>query len=201
VTKVLPESDPTALGEASAAVSRGDLIVIPTDTVYGLAAKVDSPGAVARIFEAKGRPRDLAVPVLLTGPGQASGIGELNEAALVLAQRFWPGPLTIVVPRAKSLEADLGGEGTTVGLRAPNRRFALDLLADIGPLAATSANPSGSPTGASVQELVDMFGDAISVYIDGGTLGIVPSTVVSTVGGLRLIREGAIGWTDIRNVV
>jgi L-threonylcarbamoyladenylate synthase len=201
VTKVVTTSDPKAIQAAASALSDGELVVIPTDTVYGLAARVDKQAAIDRIFTVKQRGRDSPIPVLVQSVKQTETIGELDDRARRLAQSFWPGSLTIVVPRRPDFEADLGGDGRSVGLRIPNDDFCLRLLSETGPLAATSANPSGDSTPTVPDTIAETFGDRVALYVDGGLRGGNPSTVVSLINGPVILREGSVGWSEIRQVL
>lgn len=195
-------SDP--IEEAARAALDGELIVIPTDTVYGLGTRPDDPSATARLFEAKGRPRDLELPVLVASAAVAREIADFDEASEALSGRFWPGPLTLVLPRTqRSLAWDLGGDGSTVGLRVPHHPLALAVLARTGPLAVTSANRSGESTPASCDGLERVFGDAVAVYVcQEEPLARSASTVVDIVGGrARILRAGAVGKDEIEEVL
>lgn len=195
-------SDP--IEEAARAALDGELIVMPTDTVYGLGTRPDDPSATARLFEAKGRPRDLELPVLVASAAAAREIADFDDASEALSGRFWPGSLTLVLPRTqRSLGWDLGGDGSTVGLRVPHHPLALALLARTGPLAVTSANRSGDPTPASCDGLERVFGDAVAVYLcQEEPLARSASTVVNMVGGrARILRAGAVGEGEIEEVL
>ena len=158
-------SDPVA--DAVAALRAGSLVVFPTDTVYGIAAHPGRPGATERLFAAKGRPRDLELPVLAPDLAGARAVADLDPRGERLAVRFWPGALTLVAPRASgSAGWDLGGDPTTVGVRVPRHPLALAVLAVTGPLAVTSANRSGEPTPADGEDVVAVFGEAVDVYLD-----------------------------------
>lgn len=167
----------------------GEVVIIPTDTVYGLAGLPTHPGAVARIFSLKGRPEDKPLPVLGRGVSQLEAVALFDDSARRLAEAFWPGPLTIVLPRASGFVADLGGaQADTVAVRVPQRELCLDLLRATGPLAVTSANRSGRPPATTAEEARAVF-DSIRV-LDDGTCAGSPSTIVSLVGSPKLVRSG-----------
>jgi L-threonylcarbamoyladenylate synthase len=159
-------SVPHPIEAAARAALDGSLIVLPTDTVYGIGARPDDPSAAARLFEAKGRPRDLELPVLVPSTEAARRIAIFDERAEALALRFWAGPLTIVLPRTEVARAwDLGGDPTTIGVRMPHEPLALAVLARTGPLAVTSANHSGAFTPTTCDEVEATFADAVEVYL------------------------------------
>lgn len=181
--------------EAALAARRGELIVFPTDTVYGIGTRPDDPAAIARVFEAKRRPRDLELPVLVAGRAAARAVAAFDDRAEHLAGSLWPGPLTLVLPRgADAAPWDLGGDPATVGVRAPRHPLALALLAATGPLAVTSANISGHPPARSCERLHDLFGDRVAVYLcQEQPLEGAPSTVLDLAHGRpRVLREGAL---------
>ena len=174
-------ADPVA--QAVAAARRGELIVFPTDTVYGIAADPADTAATARLFAAKHRPHDLTLPILVASIGDARDVGVLDDRAERLAAALWPGALTLVVPRtARSAAWELGGEAASVGLRIPDHRLARAVLA-AGPLATTSANRSGAPPATTCEELHAVFGDDVALYLcDDAPLEGRASTVVSLLG-------------------
>ena len=183
------------LDEAVAAVRAGRLIVLPTDTVYGIATRADDPKATARLFEAKRRDPGVDLPVFVASLDEAGRIARLDERSRALARAFWPGALTMVVPRASASEAwELGGSRGTIGLRVPGHRLALAVTAAAGPLAVTSANRSGEPVLTTSDELVAAFGDAVEVYLcEEAPLPTHASTVVDLTGpDLKVLREGPI---------
>ena len=200
---VLDAADPAARQRAAAAVERGRLIVVPTDTVYGIAARLDRPPGLAAIFEAKARSTGLTLPVLVSGLDQARALALFDERAEALAGAFWPGALTIVLARTSSLTTIIGGDGTSVGLRVPDHPALALLLAETGPLATSSANTSGRPTPDTIQEIQATFGDAVAVYLDGGPAHAgPPSTVVRLTGREPvLLREGSVPFTEILQVL
>ncbi len=191
-------SDPVE--EAASAALRGELVVLPTDTVYGLGTRPDEPSATARVFEAKGRPRGLELPVLVPTVALAREIAELDPRAERLALRYWAGPLTLVLPRADASRAwDLGGDPSTIGVRVPRHPLTLAVLTRTGPLAVTSANRSGSPTPATCDGVVDVFGDGVAVYLCEETpLAGSASTVVDLAHDVPIVlRHGAVSDDDV----
>jgi tRNA threonylcarbamoyl adenosine modification protein (Sua5/YciO/YrdC/YwlC family) len=173
--------DPVA--QAIAVTRRGALIVFPTDTVYGIAAAPDDAQATTRLFDAKRRPRDLTLPILVGSMADARSVGTLDERAERLAAALWPGPITLVVPRtARSASWELGGDDASVGLRIPAHRLARAVLGG-GPLATTSANRSGEPPATTCDDLHAVFGDDVALYLcDDAPLAGRASTVVSLLG-------------------
>lgn len=188
-----------AIEAAAGAVRRGELVVVPTDTVYGIGARPDRKKATALLFAAKQRPRDLTLPVLVADVEDAERVGILDEPGRVLADRFWPGGLTLVVPRTELARRwDLGDQTGTVGVRVPDHPVALDLLRTTGPLAVTSANRSGEPTPSDCPGVRALFGQEVAVYLCAGPIGGVASTVVDLSGSEpRILREGAIPSNDL----
>jgi L-threonylcarbamoyladenylate synthase len=186
--------------DAAAAALAGRLVVLPTDTVYGIGTRPDDPAATARVFEAKGRPRDLELPVLVSSREDAERIAAFDHRATALADAHWPGALTIVLARTGlSRSWDLGGDPATIGVRVPDHPLARAILSRTGPLAVTSANRSGEPTQGSCEAIVRVFGDAVDVYVCQQE---VPPGVASTVVDLtgdepRVLRRGSVafGWT------
>jgi L-threonylcarbamoyladenylate synthase len=197
-------ADPVALlpgmREARAAIARGDLVVMPTDTVYGIAADAFQPAAVQALLDAKGRGRDAPPPVLVPNRSTLDALAEtVPDAVTRLADAFWPGGLTIVLPARTTLAWDLGETGGTVALRMPDDRIALELLAETGPLAVSSANKTGEPAAQTALDALYQLGDSIEVYLDAGaTPGPKPSTIVDATGlvdgsgPLVVLREGVV---------
>jgi L-threonylcarbamoyladenylate synthase len=187
--------DPSEIQRAAAAIDRGDLAVMPTETVFGLGARPDLPQATGRVFEAKQRPRALTLAILAHDAGQAESVAAFDDRARLLAERFWPGPLTVVLPRAgQSTGWDLGAETETVGVRVPDHPTPLALMAVTGPLAVTSANRSGEPTPPDCDGVRRAFGDLVAVYLCAGPppLGVA-STIVDLSGPEPgILRPGAI---------
>lgn len=174
------------------ALAAGEVIGIPTDTVYGLAVRTDVEGAVRSIFELKGRPEDKPLPVLAADLSSLETVARFDERVRALAGRFWPGPLTVVLPRADGFEADLGGdERATVAVRVPKHPLARAVLERSGPLAVTSANLSGEPAVSIAAEVQAIFPSLL--VLDGGPGAGEPSTVLSLVGQDPIIlRHGAV---------
>jgi L-threonylcarbamoyladenylate synthase len=202
VAEVLEVDGPLDPGvdAAAEALALGELVVLPTDTVYGVAARPDLPEATRRLFDAKRRPRDLTLPVLVAGTGDARRVAWMDVRADKLAARYWPGALTLVLPRTPlSMPWELGEDRETVGVRVPANEVALELLSRTGPLAATSANRSGQPTPSDCEGVRAVLGEAVSVYLCTGPVDDdVPSTVVDLSGPeSRVLREGAISSSDI----
>lgn len=196
------EANPVVI--ASQAAHAGRLVVLPTDTVYGIGTRPDDPAATARLFEAKGRPRDLEFPVLVPSTAAAREIAAFDERAEALALRFWAGPLTIVLPRTSVSRAwDLGGDPETIGVRMPHHPLALAVLALTGPLAMTSANRSGEPSPLSCSEIQEVFGERVEVFLcDEGSRSQHASTVVDIAhGDLRILRAGSVTEDDLRSAL
>ena len=199
--RLVPGDDPGAPAAAAEVLARGGLIVFPTDTVYGVAAAVDHPEAVARLYHVKGRPLDRPIPVLVSDLDQVPRLtGEVDQLVLALLQRFWPGALTLAVPAAPWLPREIVRDTGRVGLRMPDHPLALAIIAAAGgALATTSANRSGEPEARTAAEAVAALGDRVDLIIDGGPApGGVPSTVL-VVDGRRLTvaRRGALDPEDI----
>ncbi len=193
-TVTLPADDPCALEQALLALRRGGLVAFPTDTVYGLGAQVFQRGALRRLYKVKGRRADKAIPVLLPDVEAVLQVAlTLNPPAHRLAERFWPGPLTLVVSRRPDLPDEIS-PGPTVGVRVPGHPIALALLAAAGPMAVTSANRSGGSDSRTAAEVRAALTDRVDVLLDGGvTPGGVPSTVVDcTQTRPVILRDGPI---------
>jgi tRNA threonylcarbamoyl adenosine modification protein (Sua5/YciO/YrdC/YwlC family) len=185
------------------ALRRGLVVAFPTDTVYGVAVDPFIPGATARLFEAKRRPTDVRLPVLVDDVGQAERLAEVDERARTLMARFWPGGLTIILPRLSGVDIVLGNGagGPTVGVRCPDHNVPRTLCAEVGPLATTSANLHGEATPPTADEVRALFGDAVAVVVDGGRCEGSPSTVVDCTGSRPvLVREGTVPWSDVLGV-
>ncbi|MEK6719189.1 MAG: L-threonylcarbamoyladenylate synthase [Chloroflexota bacterium] len=182
--------------EAVEVLRSGGIVALPTDTVYGIAVDLGVSGGIERLFAAKHRAPDRAIMLLLADAGQAPTIGIIGRAAAVLAAAFWPGGLTLVVPRRAdvALPEALTGGVPTIGLRVPDHPAPRALAAAVGPLPTTSANRSGEPEGRDAAEILAQLGDAIDLVLDGGpAAGGPPSTVVDcTSERPRILRDGAI---------
>ncbi|MDN5930241.1 MAG: threonylcarbamoyl-AMP synthase [Pseudonocardia sp.] len=192
------------LAAAARAVRSGRLVVLPTDTVYGLGCDAFSPSAVRSLLKAKNRGPEMPVPVLVGSWSTIDGLVlGVPSAARRLIEAFWPGGLSLVLPHAPSLNWDLGSTKGTVMLRMPLHPVALELLRDVGPMAVSSANVSGSPPPATVAGAVEQLGNSVPVYLDGGDSGEpVASTVVDLTGDDPLVlREGAVSTADVAEVL
>lgn len=168
-------------------------IVMPTDTVYGIAARPEHPEAIAVVFALKGRPEDKPLPILGASIVDLTSVASFDDRATHLASRWWPGPLTLVLPRARGFDHDLGGgPDLPVAVRIPAHPLARELLERSGPLAVTSANRSGAEPASDVDSAIEIFGDEVPVYIDGGISHGRASTVFDLSGEPRVLRAGAI---------
>jgi L-threonylcarbamoyladenylate synthase len=194
----------TGIVQAATSLRKGDLVVMPTDTVYGLAADAFSPPAVAGLLVAKDRGRQMPPPVLVGTVRAATALVEgLSESGRDLIEEFWPGGLTLVLRANRNLIWDLGDTKGTVAVRMPLHEIALELLKEVGPLAVSSANLSGTPAATTAAAAQEQLGDAVAVYLDGGPCpGDVSSTIVDLTGPVpRLLRAGAISVERLRQVV
>ncbi|MBI4233661.1 MAG: threonylcarbamoyl-AMP synthase [Chloroflexi bacterium] len=182
--------------EGVAILRRGGLVAFPTDTLYGLGADGLNEAAVERVFEAKGRPYGMPLPLLLADPADLGRVASpVPDLALTLARRFWPGPLTLVLPKAPAVPTVVAGRGWTVGVRLPNHPVPRELARRLGnPITGTSANLSGQPPAATAAEVRRQLGDVIDLIVEGGPAGGgQESTVVDLTGPRpRIVREGAI---------
>lgn len=186
-------ADPVA--DAANAARQGGLIIFPTDTVYGIATRPDDPGATAALFEAKRRPAGLELPVLAASTLVLRTLASFDDRATALASAFWPGPLTLVLPREPPSSAwQLGGAGQTIGVRVPRHGLALAVLAAAGPLAVTSANISGGGPVTTCPELQSIFGEKVEIYLcQDRPLSNPASTVIDLAHGpARLLRRGSV---------
>jgi L-threonylcarbamoyladenylate synthase len=188
-----------AIEAAVAALRRGEVVAIPTDTVYGLAVDPRQPGAVDRLFAAKSRPRAVELPVLVADEAQALALSaEVTAPALALMARWWPGPLTLVLARRPGLRLDLGDNVATIGVRCPDHPVPRAICAGLGPIATTSANLHGEPPITTAAALAATMGGALGLILDGGVCDGAPSSVLDMTGATpRLLREGRLAWTSI----
>ncbi|SHG00579.1 L-threonylcarbamoyladenylate synthase [Streptoalloteichus hindustanus] len=199
-----PETRQAGLAAAAGVVRSGQLVVLPTDTVYGLGCDAFDSAAVDSLLAAKGRGRDMPVPVLVGSWTTIDGlVMSVPAQARRLIEAFWPGGLSLVLQHAPSLAWDLGDTRGTVMLRMPLHPVALELLREVGPMAVSSANRSGQPPAATAAEALAQLGDSVPVYLDGGPSGEpVASTIVDLTGAQpRLLREGAISRADVADAL
>ncbi|GAA0801932.1 L-threonylcarbamoyladenylate synthase [Spirilliplanes yamanashiensis] len=192
------------IAAAVEAVKSGELVVLPTDTVYGIGADAFTPYAVKALLDAKGRGRQMPPPVLVGSRHTLDGlVFSLPKNARELADAFWPGALTIVVEHAPSLQWDLGDTGGTVAVRMPLHPVALEVLRETGPMAVSSANKTGQPPATTAQEAQDQLDYSVRVYLEAGPCpDPVPSTIVDVTGDQpRVLRDGAIPFEKLREVV
>ena len=188
---------------AVTAARGGELIVLPTDTVYGIGADAFIPAAVTTMLAAKGRGRNMPPPVLVgTARAAAALVDDLGAFGQDLIDEFWPGALTLVFRASPTLMWDLGDTKGTVALRMPLHSVALDVLKQTGPMAVSSANRHGHPAAVNVGEAEEQLGEAVSVYLDGGPCADnVPSTILDLTGGIpKVLRAGAIPVDRLRTV-
>ena len=204
-----------AVHQSIAALDRGEIVVVPTDTVYGVAVSPKVPGAIDRVVALKGRERTAPPPFLVGGYDQiwpllAEGSQTADVTALI--QAFWPGGLTMVLPVNPELDWDIGETSGTIALRMPNEPVLLELLRFYGPLAVTSANLTGEPPCESAYTVLNVFGDKVGVYLDAGPRGSddgeqIPSTIIDVTdlvrGGknIRVIRHGAVSVEELLEVL
>jgi L-threonylcarbamoyladenylate synthase len=188
-----------AIDLAVKALSGGDIIGLPTDTVYGLAADPFHTGAADRLFAVKGRPRNVELPVLVCDEAQALSLcTAVPGAARRLMDLYWPGPLTLVLPRRPDLAADLGEEDATIGIRCPAHAVPLAICGQMGPIATTSANRHQEPALTTAQEVAATLGAELAFVLDAGPSEGKPSTVVDCTGEApRALREGQLSWAEI----
>jgi len=198
-----PEQREAGIAAAVAAVQKGELVVLPTDTVYGIGADAFTPWAVSRLLAAKGRGRDMPPPVLVGTVRAANAlVDDMGAFGQDLIDQFWPGGLTIVCRSSPTLAWDLGDTRGTVAVRMPLHAVALDLLKRTGPMAVSSANRTGQPATTTADEAFDQLGDSVAIYLDGGPCpGGVASTIIDLTGSVpRLLRAGAIPMDRLREV-
>ncbi|MBV9594174.1 MAG: threonylcarbamoyl-AMP synthase [Actinobacteria bacterium] len=199
-----PDVRENAIATAARTVTGGELVVLPTDTVYGIGADAFDASAVAQLLAAKGRGRDMPVPVLVGSWDTIDGlVSFVPPQTRSLIEAFWPGGLTLVVEHAPSLSWDLGETRGTVAIRMPLHPVAIELLTKTGPMAVSSANVSGQPPALTAAQALDQLGDSVAVYLDGGPAAVgVASTIVDvTAETPRLLRAGAVGLEQLQAVV
>ena len=203
MTEIIPADLEESIRLAIATLQEGKPIAFPTDTVYGLGASLLVPDAIEQLFIVKNRPHGKAIPVLIGDPGDITKVSyKINYLAMRLAEAFWPGPLTLIIPRHPSLPRIISPTDT-VGVRMPNHPFAISLLNQSGPLATTSANLTGAPSTMTALEVKKQLNGRIPLILDGGrTPGGVPSTVVDCTGKEpKILRPGPILFSDILKVL
>jgi L-threonylcarbamoyladenylate synthase len=193
----------TGMRQAKLAIGRGELIVLPTDTVYGIGADAFNAKAVQSLLDSKGRGRSTPPPVLI---GDASALDalavDIPDVARTLTEKFWPGPLTLVLHAQPSLTWDLGETKGTVGLRIPASQEAIALLKETGPMAVSSANLHGEPSATNAEQAFDYFGESIPVYLNAGESSVgVASTILDLTNAqnkvIRILRQGALRQSEI----
>jgi len=202
-TRVIPAVSSEWLEEALTVLREGGVVAFPTDTVYGVGADPLREEAVAALFQAKGRPAEKAIPLLLSEASQMEAVArEVPAAAEILARRFWPGPLSLVLRAREEVPPLVRAGGDTVALRMPDHPVALRLIAAFGrPLAVTSANLSGHPAPATAEEVLAQLRGRIPLLVDGGRCpGGEPSTVLDlTVDPPRILRPGPVTWDEVQS--
>jgi tRNA threonylcarbamoyl adenosine modification protein (Sua5/YciO/YrdC/YwlC family) len=202
--RVVPD-DADGRAAAVEALRAGGLVALPTDTVYGIAIALATPGGIERLFAAKRRPPDKGIMLLLDDAAQAPEAGLMTPAATALAAALWPGGLTVVVPQRHDVRwpAELTGGATTIGLRVPDHDAPRVLARGVGPLPTTSANVSGLPEAADAEAILDQLGDAIDLVLDGGRArGGPASTIVDCSGTFpRILRVGAVSVEDVAAIL
>jgi len=193
-----------ALSAATHCVASGQLVVLPTDTVYGIGADAFDSAAITELLAAKGRGRDMPVPVLVGSWTTIEGlVTAVPQRTWDLIEAFWPGGLTLIVEHAPTLAWDLGDTRGTVAVRMPLHPVAIELLEQTGPMGVSSANKSGQPAATNAEQAQEQLGDAVAVYLDGGEVRTgVASTIVDVTGEVpKILRAGAITADDLRRVV
>lgn len=199
-----PDQRAAGIRHATDALRRGELVVLPTDTVYGVAADAFSPEAVAALLDAKGRGREKPPPVLVPDARTLDGLADgVSDAARRLVEAFWPGPLTVICWAQPSLHWDLGETGGTVAVRMPHHEVALELLSQTGPLAVSSANLTGRDAATTAAAARVQLGDAVAAYLEAGESSEgAPSTIVDTTQAApRVVRVGALSVEALRDIV
>jgi L-threonylcarbamoyladenylate synthase len=197
------EPAPEVLARAVSLLREGQLLIFPTDTLYALGGCALQPGVAVAVRVAKGREERKPLPLVASDTAQATSLcARWPEEAEAAAQRFWPGPLTLVLPAALSVPREVRGGGTTVAVRVPALALLRTLCGEAGPLIATSANRAGAPPPVTCAEAVSSVGRAAALALDGGRGGSQPSTIVDLAGDRpRLLRAGAVAWDDVLDVI
>lgn len=198
------EDRAAGLTAAKEAIQRGEPIVLPTDTVYGIGVDAFSPRAVAVLLAAKGRSRQMPPPVLISRSAVMDALAmDIPEAARALAEHFWPGALTLILRAQPSLAWDLGETHGTVALRIPADDLALDLLTEVGPMAVSSANRTGQPAATTADQAQQMLAESVAVYLDDGVRDqSLSSSIVDCTGEIPvMVRDGAIPLAELQAVV
>ena len=193
-----------AVEAASLAVQRGELVVLPTDTVYGIGADAFDPAAVRGLLAAKGRGREMPPPVLVSAVTTLDALAtRVPGYARALVEAFWPGPLTVVCHQQTSLQWDLGDTRGTVAVRMPDHDVAREILERTGPLAVSSANKTGMPAATDADQAEEMLGDSVAVIVDAGeSPGGEASTIVDCTGAQgRVLRRGALSLEQLNEVL
>jgi L-threonylcarbamoyladenylate synthase len=202
--RIVPDGD-AGRAEAVEVLRAGGIVGVPTDTVYGIAVALSTAGGIERLFEAKRRPLDKAIVLLLDDATQAARTGLMTPAAAALAAAAWPGGITVVVPQRQDVPWPpvLTGGARTIGLRVPDHDAPRALARAVGPLPTTSANVSGQPEAGDAAAILDQLGDAVDLVLDGGPArGGPPSTVVDCTGAQPVIvRDGAMSMAEIAAIL
>ncbi len=192
------------LEKAVSALNRGGLVAFPTDTLYALGAHAFMEEAISRVYEAKGRPQGMALPLLLSGPEEIDRVAvDVPQAAWDLAERFWPGAVTMVLYKAPSVSSTITGGRDTVAVRVPSHPLALALMEGVGaPLTGTSANRSGGPDPVTAEVVRQHLGEAVDVVLDEGpcTLAVSSTIVDMTAETPKIVRAGAIAKSELERV-
>ena len=200
--KIISTDDPQAISTAQQVLQQDGLIAFPSDTIYGLATSAFNPTGILKIYAAKQRPEEKALPVLIGDFAQLDSLVLFIPAPVRrIAEIFWPGPLTLILPKGPSIPNELSAYAT-IGVRMPNLAFTLKLLKATGPLATTSANISNGANPTSAEDVVAQLGDAVDLILDGGpTPGATASTVVDARGpSLKILRKGPIRLSDLQSL-
>jgi len=203
ILSATPNLEADALAHAIRELNDGRVLIVPTDTVYGIGCDASNPDAVSTVLAAKGRGRQMPPPVLVASVDAIDSLCvDVPDYARALARAFWPGGLTLILRARPDLGWDLGETGGTIGVRMPNQAALLRLLHDFGPMAVTSANLTGQPPATSVEQAVGYFGTRVSAYLDGGpTQGSTASSIVDFAHDVpRALRLGTISLDELSAV-